>query len=109
MSTLKYFPNSSDQNCYTIPTNPKIVKYLIRVGFFYDNYDNLNNPPTFDLFIDGKKMVNGHHNVIGHNAVVPRGTLASYLMMTLTTEYGRLDRLHQFTTYSPPYQILTPK
>ncbi|OMO69499.1 hypothetical protein CCACVL1_19465, partial [Corchorus capsularis] len=41
MSTLLYFPNSSDQNCYTIPTDPKIIKYLIRVGFFYGNYENL--------------------------------------------------------------------
>ncbi|WRX13074.1 Malectin-like domain - like 3, partial [Theobroma cacao] len=55
MATLRYFPNASDQNCYTLPTDPKVPRYLIRAGFVYGNYDGLDHPPTFDLEVDGKK------------------------------------------------------
>ncbi|KAK6270872.1 hypothetical protein POUND7_007970, partial [Theobroma cacao] len=55
MATLRYFPNPSDQNCYTLPTDPKVPRYLIRAGFVYGNYDGLDHPPTFDLEVDGKK------------------------------------------------------
>ncbi|PON89575.1 Malectin-like carbohydrate-binding domain containing protein [Trema orientale] len=47
MATLRSFPNGS-KNCYNLPLKPQ-SKYLVRAGFHYGNYDNLQNPPTFDL------------------------------------------------------------
>jgi hypothetical protein len=36
------------KNCYKIDVTNG-TKYLIRVSFYYGNYDNLNDPPQFDL------------------------------------------------------------
>ncbi|KAI9387692.1 hypothetical protein POPTR_010G213101v4 [Populus trichocarpa] len=33
----------------------KTLRYVIRAGFFYGNYDGLSNPPTFDLHLNGGK------------------------------------------------------
>ncbi|XP_042472313.1 probable LRR receptor-like serine/threonine-protein kinase MEE39 [Zingiber officinale] len=54
-STRRFFPTLL-KNCYTINT-PEKVKYLIRAGFYYGNYDGLSRPPTFDLVIDANKWV----------------------------------------------------
>lgn len=54
MNTLRVFPDQTDQNCYTFPPTmflPKTLRYVIRAGFFYGNYDGLSNPPTFDLHL----------------------------------------------------------
>ncbi|XP_059638955.1 probable LRR receptor-like serine/threonine-protein kinase At1g05700 [Cornus florida] len=46
---VRSFPEGS-RNCYTLrPANGTGSKYLIRAWFMYGNYDNQNNPPTFDL------------------------------------------------------------
>ncbi|XP_061995331.1 probable LRR receptor-like serine/threonine-protein kinase At1g51860 [Rosa rugosa] len=55
MNTLRSFPNQTPQNCYALPVNKQTVRYLIRVGFYYGNYDGLSNPPSFDIHIDGQK------------------------------------------------------
>ena len=51
LKTLRSFPDGK-RNCYSIkPENGKESKYLIRARFLYGNYDNLNAPPKFDLYI----------------------------------------------------------
>jgi len=44
---VRSFPSGA-RNCYKINVNSGI-KYLIRATFYYGNYDNLNEPPQFDL------------------------------------------------------------
>ncbi|CAJ2663785.1 unnamed protein product [Trifolium pratense] len=44
---VRSFPNGV-KNCYKINVTNG-TKYLIRASFFYGNYDNLNEPPQFDL------------------------------------------------------------
>ncbi|CAK7325591.1 unnamed protein product [Dovyalis caffra] len=58
MNTLRVFPDRTDQNCYAFPTTmflQKTLRYVIRAGFSYGNYDGLSNPPTFDLHLNGGK------------------------------------------------------
>ncbi|KAF8402812.1 hypothetical protein HHK36_010903 [Tetracentron sinense] len=50
MESLRSFTKKS-KNCYSLPTT-KDVRYLIRAGFYYGNYDGLNRPPLFHLVID---------------------------------------------------------
>ncbi|CAM0953288.1 unnamed protein product [Alopecurus aequalis] len=50
MNTVRSFP-SGVRNCYTLGLLGAGLKYLIRAKFFYGNYDGLNKPPTFDLYI----------------------------------------------------------
>ncbi|KEH18250.1 probable LRR receptor-like serine/threonine-protein kinase At1g05700 isoform X1 [Medicago truncatula] len=44
---VRSFP-SGVRNCYRINVTSG-TKYLIRASFYYGNYDNLNQPPEFDL------------------------------------------------------------
>jgi hypothetical protein len=44
---VRSFP-SGVRNCYKINVNIGL-QYLIRATFYYGNYDNLNQPPQFDL------------------------------------------------------------
>lgn len=37
-----------------MPTEKQTIRYIIRVGFYYGNYDGLSKPPTFNLFINNK-------------------------------------------------------
>jgi hypothetical protein len=46
---LRSFPNGV-RNCYKINVTTG-TKYLIRTTFCYGNYDNLNQPPQFDLYL----------------------------------------------------------
>jgi hypothetical protein len=49
---IRYFPSASgERNCYTLPSLTPGGKYLVRAGFGYGNYDKLNRPPTFDLYL----------------------------------------------------------
>ena len=38
-------------NCYTLRSLAVGLKYLLRASFMYGNYDGLNQPPVFDLYI----------------------------------------------------------
>ncbi|KAK9283625.1 hypothetical protein L1049_011875 [Liquidambar formosana] len=50
------FPHRKQQNCYNLPMNvPFDLRYLIRAGFYYGDYDGHSRPPAFDLHLDGKK------------------------------------------------------
>eukprot|EP00271_Cylindrocystis_brebissonii_P015458 TRINITY_DN38359_c0_g1_i1.p1 TRINITY_DN38359_c0_g1~~TRINITY_DN38359_c0_g1_i1.p1 ORF type:complete len:523 (+),score=30.35 TRINITY_DN38359_c0_g1_i1:328-1896(+) len=53
MATLRYFPNG-DSPCYDVPVADG--RYLVRLGFLYDNYDNLDTPPSFYVAINGVKV-----------------------------------------------------
>jgi hypothetical protein len=46
---LRSFPQGN-RNCYTINVTGGI-KYLIRAGFLYGNYDGKGNLPEFDLYL----------------------------------------------------------
>lgn len=54
-NTLRAFPNPTQESCYLVPTEKQRIRYIIRVGFYYGNYDSLSKPPIFDLFIDNLK------------------------------------------------------
>ncbi|XP_022964167.1 LRR receptor-like serine/threonine-protein kinase IOS1 isoform X2 [Cucurbita moschata] len=49
MKMLRSFPQGI-RNCYNVSI-VKGIKYLIRASFLYENYDGLNVPPVFDLYI----------------------------------------------------------
>ncbi|KAM0898789.1 hypothetical protein ACQ4PT_021708 [Festuca glaucescens] len=49
-SNVRYFP-SGERNCYTLRSLTPGGKYLVRAGFGYGDYDKLNRPPTFDLYL----------------------------------------------------------
>ncbi|KAF8402811.1 hypothetical protein HHK36_010902 [Tetracentron sinense] len=50
MESLRIFTQKS-KNCYSLPTT-KDVRYLIRAGFYYGNYDEHYMPPEMILVID---------------------------------------------------------
>ncbi|CAM0954470.1 unnamed protein product [Alopecurus aequalis] len=39
------------RNCYTLRSLESKLKYIIRARFMYGNYDRLDRPPVFDLYI----------------------------------------------------------
>ncbi|MCL7027459.1 hypothetical protein MKW94_021101 [Papaver nudicaule] len=57
METLREF-TTGRKNCYSIDVNNsedniKVERVLVRASFFYGNYDNKSNPPTFNLQFNG--------------------------------------------------------
>ncbi|XP_063948727.1 probable LRR receptor-like serine/threonine-protein kinase At1g07550 [Daucus carota subsp. sativus] len=52
LNTLRFFPNNIQDNCYSVPAETLIARYIIRAGFYYGNYDGLSRPPAFSLFIN---------------------------------------------------------
>ncbi|KAF7134797.1 hypothetical protein RHSIM_Rhsim08G0229900 [Rhododendron simsii] len=53
LSNLRSFPDGI-KNCYTFhPPQAGGDKYLIRASFMYGNYDSKNQPPEFELYLDG--------------------------------------------------------
>ncbi|KAL6653521.1 hypothetical protein ACP70R_008445 [Stipagrostis hirtigluma subsp. patula] len=49
-STVRFFPTGT-RNCYTLQSLTPGGKYYVRAAFGYGNYDTLNRPPTFDLYL----------------------------------------------------------
>ncbi|XP_044439508.1 putative leucine-rich repeat receptor-like protein kinase At2g19210 [Triticum aestivum] len=39
------------RNCYTLLSLTSGLKYLVRAKFMYGNYDGLDRPPVFDLYV----------------------------------------------------------
>uniref|UniRef100_A0A0E0QQ66 Protein kinase domain-containing protein n=1 Tax=Oryza rufipogon TaxID=4529 RepID=A0A0E0QQ66_ORYRU len=58
--TLRSFP-SGDRNCYSLPTVAG-AKYLIRMSFYYGNYDGKDSSSTlqFDLYIGVDRLTTVH-------------------------------------------------
>lgn len=55
MNTLRSFHDVlSEEHCYKLPVYKLTLRYVIRAGFFYGNYDGLSRPPTFNLTVEGK-------------------------------------------------------
>ncbi|XP_026439419.1 probable LRR receptor-like serine/threonine-protein kinase At1g05700 [Papaver somniferum] len=59
MSTLRAFPTLQKKNCYSIDIDNKdedntaVERVLVRASFYYGDYDNKANPPTFLLQFNG--------------------------------------------------------
>ncbi|KAK6926908.1 Malectin-like domain [Dillenia turbinata] len=53
LGTLRFF-TQQNKNCYTLPATPS-TQYLIRAAFYYGDYDDLLQPPVFDLALDENK------------------------------------------------------
>lgn len=51
MKTLRYFDDPRPKNCYTLSVTAGST-YLLRVTWHYGNYDNANQPPSFQVAID---------------------------------------------------------
>ncbi|KAM0879082.1 hypothetical protein ACQ4PT_034427 [Festuca glaucescens] len=49
--TARSFAGAGVRNCYTLRSLVSGNKYLIRATFMYGNYDGLDRPPVFDLYI----------------------------------------------------------
>ncbi|XBI81323.1 hypothetical protein VPH35_090253 [Triticum aestivum] len=51
--TVRSFPGPPGRRgCYTLPSfEAGTSKYLVRATFMYGNYDELNKPPVFDLYL----------------------------------------------------------
>ncbi|KAF3776999.1 putative LRR receptor-like serine/threonine-protein kinase [Nymphaea thermarum] len=47
--TVRSFPNAT-RSCYHLPATVG-SKYLLRAAFMYGNYDGLNSPPSFRLYL----------------------------------------------------------
>ncbi|KAI3997402.1 hypothetical protein MKX01_017772 [Papaver californicum] len=59
MSTLRAFPTRK-KNCYSIDidsetkgSNTTVERVLVRANFYYGNYDNKSNPPSFSFQFNG--------------------------------------------------------
>uniref|UniRef100_A0A0E0B1U9 Protein kinase domain-containing protein n=1 Tax=Oryza glumipatula TaxID=40148 RepID=A0A0E0B1U9_9ORYZ len=68
--TLRSFP-SGDRNCYSLPTVAG-AKYLIRMSFYYGNYDGKDSSSTlqFDLYIGVDRWTTVHGDSNGfHEAL----------------------------------------
>ncbi|KAI7727680.1 hypothetical protein M8C21_031633 [Ambrosia artemisiifolia] len=51
LTTLRSFPQNT-RNCYTLrPKQGKNYRYLIRLRFFYGNYDSKRQFPQFDVYL----------------------------------------------------------
>ncbi|KAH9312395.1 hypothetical protein KI387_027430, partial [Taxus chinensis] len=56
-TTLRFFPNSEDQICYSMSVQ-KNRPILLRSTFIYKNYDGFNKPPLFTVFLGRTKPSN---------------------------------------------------
>ncbi|XP_026422545.1 probable LRR receptor-like serine/threonine-protein kinase At1g05700 [Papaver somniferum] len=72
MSTLRAFP-ARKKNCYSIDIESKtkdsnitVARVLVRASFYYGNYDNKSNPPTFSLQFNG----NNWGSVVTTNGII---------------------------------------
>ncbi|KAI3839693.1 hypothetical protein MKW98_009998 [Papaver atlanticum] len=70
MSTLRAFPTRK-KNCYSIDIEKKnedsIERVLVRASFYYGNYDNKFNPPTFNLQFNGNswsQIITDQDNIV---------------------------------------------
>jgi len=57
LNGLRYFDDLRPKNCYTLPVTGSST-YLLRVTFYYGNYDNKNQVPSFQVAVDGTILDN---------------------------------------------------
>lgn len=88
-TVLRYFPDGV-RNCYTLSV-VQDTNYLIVAMFTYGNYDNLDTPPKFDLYlgpniwttVDLQRKVNGTREELIH--ILRSTSLQVCLVKTGTT------------------------
>ncbi|KAJ7566859.1 hypothetical protein O6H91_02G121800 [Diphasiastrum complanatum] len=56
LKSLRFFSGSRKKNCYILPVT-RDGKYLLRLTFFYANYDKLGKPPSFDIQFNGNFLL----------------------------------------------------
>lgn len=67
LKTLRSFPEGT-KNCYTLkPKQGKDNVYMIRATFMYENYDQKNQTPSFDLNIGVSRWLNIDLSATGEN------------------------------------------
>ncbi|KAF7063906.1 hypothetical protein CFC21_070370 [Triticum aestivum] len=49
--TVRHFSGGAARNCYTLRGLSPGGRYLVRSSFYYGNYDVLNRPPSFHLYL----------------------------------------------------------
>ncbi|CAM0953444.1 unnamed protein product [Alopecurus aequalis] len=84
--TVRSFPSGA-RNCYSLGSLVAGLKYLIRAQFYYGNYDGLNVPPTFDIYVgvDFWRTVNAESDPVAIAeaiVVVPRDSVQVCLVNT---------------------------
>ncbi|XP_039158262.1 putative leucine-rich repeat receptor-like serine/threonine-protein kinase At2g19230 [Eucalyptus grandis] len=64
LNDVRIFPHGT-RNCYTLrPDQGKNRTYLIKAYFWYGNYDGMNQPPHFDLYIDANFWTTVGYDII---------------------------------------------
>jgi len=57
LNSLRAFADTRAKNCYSLPV-VKNSTYFLRAAFFYGNYDNTANPPSFQMSIEATVVEN---------------------------------------------------
>ncbi|XP_034704256.1 uncharacterized protein At1g24485-like [Vitis riparia] len=117
MNTLRFFPNGTESNCYSIFFISYVSVYIVRAGFYYGNYDGLSRPPTFDLTSNGKNWttVNTTSSMDGgpiyHEAIyVSRDQSQNHvcLVQTREGEVPFISSLEFMPITTPQYTQMVP-
>ncbi|WOH02530.1 hypothetical protein DCAR_0521919 [Daucus carota subsp. sativus] len=128
LNTLRAFPDKAVEHCYNVSAVTQTIRYIIRLGFYYGNYDGLSKPPRFDLFINHVKWTtvdtsinNGlpfYEEIIYQNeksgsfkiclVQIKDGGMYNRIWSKDATPYTRVTGFPDFNTYenNPPITIL---
>jgi hypothetical protein len=91
-ANVRYFPSGNGaRNCYTLRSLKPGGKYYVRAVFGYGNYDRLNSPPTFDLYVGVNywttvRIVNGSRAYVFDTIAVLWSYGADYLQVCLVNK-----------------------
>jgi hypothetical protein len=83
--TVRSFPTGI-RNCYTIRSLTPDFKYLIRATFIYSNYDNLNRPPMFDIYLGVNFWDTVNADSPFYPEIIVKSTTADYLQVCLVNK-----------------------
>ncbi|CAN6441419.1 unnamed protein product [Victoria cruziana] len=90
-NTVRYFPNYT-RNCYNLPaTRGTKYRYLLRASFMYGNYDRLNRPPSFNIYLgvdfwDTVRLDNSTHHY--RSELVAVATSTAFFVCLVNTGNG---------------------
>ncbi|KAF8031039.1 hypothetical protein BT93_D0274 [Corymbia citriodora subsp. variegata] len=104
---LRSFPNGT-RNCYTLrPDKGKGNTYLIRASFWYGNYDEKNQVPIFDLYIDVNYWftVNTSNNIYTEIVYVPQRDFIQVCLVNIGKGVPFISALELRTLDNSIYQI----
>jgi hypothetical protein len=88
-ANVRFFPNGT-RNCYMLRSLKLGGKYYVRAVFGYGNYDRLNIPPTFDLYVGVNywatvRIVNGSKPYV-FDTITVLSSGANYLQVCLVNK-----------------------